>query len=94
MLAMHYLARRLKPPAISTSCDLGELSQICGGGTNVATRNARIIRALLRLEMFGYLRHDGNGRCEIRTQIPPLHPGRIARLPAELRHLLARYQPT
>lgn len=93
VVALHYLARRLKPPTISIVCDIGELSHACGGGTNIGRRDARIVKALTRLEMFGYLRHDGNGRCEVRTQIPPLSPPRIRRLPAELQHLLAQYQP-
>lgn len=94
VIALHYLTRRLKPPTISIVCDVGELSHACGGGTNIGRRDARIIKALTRLEMFGYLLHDGNGRCEIRTQIPPLSLTRIGRPPAELQHLLAKYQQT
>jgi hypothetical protein len=91
-VALHYLARRLHPPTLSIVCDVGELSHTCGGGRNPLRRDSRIIKALTRLELFGYLRHDGNGRCDVRTQIPPLAPGRIAKLPAELRYLLANYQ--
>jgi hypothetical protein len=91
-VALYYLARRLHPPTLSIVCDVGELSHACGGGRNPLRRDSRVIKALARLERFGYLRHDGNGRCEVRTQIPPLAPGRIAKLPSELRYLLATYQ--
>lgn len=75
------------------TCQLGDLSQACGGGTNVASRDVRIVKALGRLDRFGYLRHQGGSRCEITTVIPPLSFHRIERLPAEARHILSAYQP-
>ena len=94
VIALHHITRRLQPPTLSTTFELSELSHACGGGPHPATNTSRIIRTLVRLEQFGYLRHDGNGHCDIRTHIPPLPPARITRLPREARALLATLQHT
>ncbi len=92
VLALRHITRRLQPPVTEITFQLGDLSQACGG-TNVASRDVRIVKALARLERFGYLKHRGGSRCGIITMIPPLSFHRIERLPAEARHFLSAYQP-
>jgi hypothetical protein len=63
------------------------VAELCGElGLGSPTGNqARIRRALRRLEFFGLLRIIDAGHCLLRTRLPLIPPERVGRLPPSVR---------
>jgi len=82
-IILHHLSRNLRPPALEVTYQLTDLSHLCGMGLAVRGTGL-LIRTLARIEHFGFLHHGGDGRCEIRSQVPLLSHRHVAQLPIEL----------
>lgn len=63
---------------------VGELSAVLGLGSPQGNQS-RIRRALRRLERFGLVALDADGRCRVRTRLPLVPIERVGRLPACVR---------
>lgn len=82
-ILLHHVSRRITTTGGPYQATPEALSHACGGGPN-GGRLGLIAGGLERLVRFGYARTTGEGRYQVRTQIPGMPVRQVAHLPIEL----------